>query len=290
MPLDHELDPISWPLLLAKWTQIAQAAVALPDAGEGGAWKASVPHIISLHAVTLALGEVDLLPDEDRPLALDRAEISCREAAAGVHEAWNGLELPEGLTELLEDARIAFEAAANAGVEWIITADRLVGDHPADVVEQLRRVGFAGELFLPQPGVPMFRGAPAAFARGPAGAAPSDEQCKLIERFLGRSGGQIGEAERIAAPRQVYRQMDFGLGLGLGGVSAPGSSGPTKDLVVPMNEPLPPGQPLLVLAIEGGEACAVPLPPRYVEDLPMLPVEIVEPEPPIGSGEPADPN
>jgi len=260
---DHDTGP-SWALLLAKWSEIAQASVALPETGEGGAWKASVPHAITLQAVTLALGELDVLKDDERPLALDRAEISCREATAGINEAWRGRDLPEGLAELIQDARIAFEHAANAGVEWVITSERLVCDHPADVCERLRRSGFLGELFLPAPGVPMFRGAPAAFARGPGGAAPTDEQCRVIERFL-KAGddGAVGEPERIGSPRQVYRQMDFMAG------------GPVKDVVVAMNESLPPGQPLLVLAMEGGETGSVPLPPRYVDDLETLPVEVL---------------
>ena len=61
----------------------------------------------------------------------------------------------------------------------------------------------------------------------------------------------------------MYRQMDFGSGK------------PVRDVVVAMNEPLPAGQPLLVLAMEGGELGSVPLPPRYVDALESLPVEVV---------------
>ncbi|MFG0307376.1 MAG: hypothetical protein ACF8Q5_14315 [Phycisphaerales bacterium JB040] len=235
--------------------------MALPDVGEGGAWKASVPHAITLQAVTLALGELDVIEDGERPLALDRAEIACREATAGINGAWRGMELPGGLSELIQDARIAFEHAANAGAEWVIRVDRVVCDHPADLCERLRRAGFRGELFVGSPGVPMFRGSPVVFARGPGGAAPTEEQCRAIEGFFGR--GALAEPERIGSPRQVYRQMDFA------------SGGPVRDVVVAMHEPLPPGQPLLVLAMEGGETCPVPLPPRYVSELASLPVEVL---------------
>lgn len=267
---------ISWPMLLAKWAQFAQASLALPDEGDGPAWKTSVTHIITLHSVAMALQEVDELPDQDRPVALDRAEYLCREAAQAIHKAWRGEPLPESLTELIQDARIAFEGAANAGIEWVVKADRVVLQHPGDLASRLTANGFAGELFVAAPGQPVFRGAPAAFARAPAGAAPTDEQIAMIGKFLGLKPGQVAPPERIATPRQVYRQFDFGLTLGGGGSSGGGGGGggPVKDLVVPMNEPLPPGQPILVLAIEGGEACGVPLGPPSPVRIDSLPVEI----------------
>ena len=169
-----------------------------------------------------------------------------------------GEPVPELVAELIDDSRIAFERAANAGVEWVVTAERVVCDHPAELVAALRKTGFAGELFVPSPGVPVFKGAPAAFARGPAGSAPTDDQLALIGRFL----GAVGEPERIGLPRQVYRQFDFAKG------------GPVKDLVVPMNEDLPPGQPVLVLAVEAGASLSVPLPPRDPARIEPLPVEI----------------
>lgn len=258
-------DTVTWAGLLAHWTDFARAAVALPDGGEAGRWKRAVPHIIALHATAMALGEADRLADDERPLALDRSEITCREAAAALHELWRGEPLPESLDELIDDARIAFEAAANAGLEWVVTAERVVCPHPAELVATLHRTGFVGDLFVPSPGVPVFRTAPAAFARGPAGTAPTPEQVRLIGAFLGRREGAVGEPERIACPRQVYRQFDFARG------------GPVKDLVVPLNESLPPGQPVLVLAAEGGSAMSVPLPPREPQRLASLPVEVWTP-------------
>ncbi|MEQ8770394.1 MAG: hypothetical protein RIB60_07790 [Phycisphaerales bacterium] len=254
-------DITTWSALLAHWTEFARASVALPDEGEGGRWKRAVPHVIALQATTMALGELDRLDDAERPVALDRAEITCRDATGAIHDLWRGEPVPELVSELIDDSRVAFERAANAGVEWVVTAERVVCDHPAELVAGLRKSGFAGELFVPAPGQPVFRGAPAAFARGPAGSAPSDAQLALIAKFLGKKN--VGEPERIALPRQVYRQFDFAAG------------GPVKDLVVPMNEDLPPGQPVLVLAIEGGESASVPLPPREAPRIGSLPVEIV---------------
>lgn len=255
-------DTVTWAGLLAHWTEFARAAVALPEDGEAGRWKRAVPHIIALHATAMALGEADRLADAERPLALDRAEIACRDAATALHDLWRGEPLPESIDDLVDDARIAFESAANAGIEWVVTAERLVCPHPAELVAALACTGFAGDLFVPSPGVPVFRTAPAAFARGPAGTAPSPEHTRLIGAFLGRRDGLVGEPERIACPRQVYRQFDFARG------------GPVKDLVVPLNESLPPGQPVLVLAAEGGRATSVPLPAREPPRMAALPVEL----------------
>ena len=262
-PVPDAPDIVTWSALLAHWTEFARASVALPDEGEGGRWKRAVAPVITLQSTAMALAELDRVDDAERPLALDRAEIACRDATRALHELWRGEPMPELLDELVQDARVAFEAAANAGVEWIVAAERLVCGHPGDLIDRLQKLGFRGEVFVPTPGVPVFRDAPAGFARAPGGAAPTDEQTKLIGRFLGQRDGLVTDPERIASPRQVYRQFDFAKG------------GPVRDLVVPMNEPLPPGQPVLVLAMEGGEALSVPLPPRDPPRIETLPVEMV---------------
>ena len=41
-----------WVALLAKWTELARASVALPEEGEAGRWCASLAPIINLQAVT----------------------------------------------------------------------------------------------------------------------------------------------------------------------------------------------------------------------------------------------
>ncbi|MFI4898843.1 MAG: hypothetical protein ACIARR_13595 [Phycisphaerales bacterium JB059] len=237
---------LTWATLLSKWTEFAQAAVALPREGEGGRWRDAVPAIITLQAVTHALGELDELDPAERPVAIDRAEIACRESVARLNALWHAESLPEEVGAIIVDSRVAFEMAANAGVEWRVASDRLETPHPADLCEKLNALGFAGDLFLPAPGVPLFKGSVAAFARGPGGSPPTEDEARAIESFLTRRGGRVSDPERIGTPRQVYRQLDFATGK------------VTRDLVIPMNEDLPPGQPLLVLAIEGGRACAVP--------------------------------
>jgi len=253
---------LTWASLLAKWTEFAQAAVGLPEDADGDRWRAAVPSIITLQAVTQALGELDLVADEERALAVDRAELLCREHASKVHELWRGEALPDEVSALVQDSRIAFEMAANSGVEWRVRSGRLVCGHAADLVTKLIGSGFRGELFLPAPGVPLFEGAPCAFARGVGGAAPDDVTVRAIERFLTRREGRVSEPERIHSPRQVYRQMDF-----LSGKVS-------RDLVLPLNEETPAGQPLLVLAISSGEMGM--LPPEPPTPVRLDAVEVVE--------------
>ncbi len=256
---------LTWAALLGKWTDFAKAAVALPEEGDGGRWRDAVAPIITLQAVTHALGELDEIDDADRAPALDRAELLCKDAAGRLHELWRGEPLPEQVGGLIDDSRIAFEMAANAGIEWFVASDKLMAPHPADLLETLGNQGFAGDLFTPSPGVPVFKGSVAAFARGPGGAPPDARAIKAIESFLTRRGAKLSPPERISVPRQVYRQLDFATGA------------VTRDLVVPMNEDLPPGQPLLALAMDTGRPCQVPPEARGGERMDPVRVEVFEP-------------
>ncbi len=271
MPPDPPTDrALTWAGLLARWMDFARSAVGLPKTPEGDRWREDTPSIITLSAVTHALRELDELDEGERPLALDRAEILCKDTSAKLHELWKGEALPEPLMEIIEDSRVAFEMAVNAGVEWLVASESLVCAHPGALASELASSGFAGDLFVPAPGVTLCRGAVAAFCRERAGGAPAADAVKLIEAFLTRRAGKVTPPTRIPTPRQVYRQMDFATGK------------ITRDLVVPMNEDLPAGQPLLVLAMEGGVPCAVPL-ERAMGELCELPrVEEFSPENPPG--------
>lgn len=264
MPTDPRGSDLTWPALLAHWTQFAQSSLALPKTAEGDRWRAAVPAIIGLQAVTFALGDLDRLADAssggaaggERALALDKSDMLIRKHAAELHELWRGEPLHAELDSLVSDARAALAAARDGGVEWRVTDDRLVAEHPADLVAALLAAGFRGDLMLPAPGYTLFKSSPAAFARAPLGATPEDDVLEVVARFL----GGVGEPQRVPGPRQVYRQFDFAKG------------GPVRDVVVPMDATLPAGQPLLVPAIQGGEAAPVSLPPRRMEELADLPV------------------
>lgn len=108
---------LTWPMLLAKWTDFARASVAFPTSGEGGRWRSAVAPIIGLQAVACALAEMDQLPAVERPLAHDRAEVLIRQYAGQLEAIWHGEPMPARLADLLHDARRALVASRSRGVE-----------------------------------------------------------------------------------------------------------------------------------------------------------------------------
>lgn len=239
---------MTWAALLGKWTEFAQSALALPAEDEGGRLREAVPAIITLQAVTHALGELAGLDPDEAALGLDRAEILIRNNAGELNRIWRGRQMPEGLVELVEDAQAALAVVVAGGVEWLVASERLVAPHPGELAGALIAAGFTGDLYLPTPGVPVFEGAPAGFM---SGADPESEAGGMVIAevpfFLMSTGGEVTGHESPAA-RQVYRQFDFSKG------------GPVRDVVRPMDAEPAPGQPLLVPVILGGRAQPVTLP------------------------------
>jgi len=117
MPPDAAPEPrdqITWALLLAHWTRMAESAVALPDDGEGGLWKRSIPDAIGLHALACALAECHTLVPDERAVAIDRGALQIESHERTLIERW-GSGMPEGLAELVADARRALDHARGAG-------------------------------------------------------------------------------------------------------------------------------------------------------------------------------
>lgn len=251
---------MTWAALLGKWAEFARSAVALPDEGDAGRLKQAVPDIIALQSITHALAEIDELVPDERALGLDRAAIGIREHAAAINTIYTGEPMPESLLELIDDARIALDAASGGGLEWSVAADCLICPHPAELVEALIEAGFEGDLFLPTPGVPVFAPAPCAFIRHSGGSPIEPELADVVAEFLA-SGGETDRPTPRSQPRQVYRQFDFARG------------GPVRDYVVPLADDLPPGQPLLVPAILEGEPQPVTLPIPGADRQSELPVD-----------------
>ncbi len=267
---------LTWPALLARWTAFAQSSVALPKNAAGDRWRMAVPAIINLQAVTFALGEIDQLTREgERAVALDKSEIIIRSATGQLHALWRGEPLPNELVALMHDAGVAMEVARGdfagleatgttapavpggamsgaEGIEWRVTEERLIVNHPGDLVARLQELQFEGDLWVPTPGVPMFRGAPAAFAREAGGGRPDEHVLRAVKEFL----VDVSRPEPVASFRQVYRQFDFAAGRAV------------RDLVAPVGPSIPAGQALLVPAIRGGREVGVTLPPRKSADIP----------------------
>ena len=142
----------------------------------------------------------------------------------------------------------------SSGFEWCVEAERIVGEHPAELIEQLLELGFDGEVYVPSPGSVLFRGEPAAYVSGGA----SMEIVELVESFV----PGVGDA-RVGKRRQVYRLTDFGTGRVL------------KDVVIDAGATPPGGQPQLVCAMKDGQACAVSLAPKWVSEIGKVKVEFV---------------
>jgi hypothetical protein len=132
---EHAVGEATWALMLGKWIAVARASVALPDTPHGRRWKAAIPSVIMLQAVTMSLLEARQLLAEGR-LAMADAQV-CRDKAAVLikqhrsilRQLWDGdhagaagghadggaesvraalpASLPPSLAELIADAEAA---------------------------------------------------------------------------------------------------------------------------------------------------------------------------------------
>jgi len=221
MTTDLHPETLTWTALLAKWMDFARASLAAPKDAEGDRWRAAVPAVINLQAVTFALADLARLPVEERPLGRDRAELLIEANVRAMHELWRGVPLPESLVEIGADARRALEMSIYAG------ALELLWPGPAVMVMPSVDVGGRrGTLAVMQPGTIVMPGEPVAW-------------------WVERDGGPIIRAlpgcrqSEVSVPRQVYRQLDE-------------QGRITGDVVAPINADLPPGMPLLVPLLECG--------------------------------------
>lgn len=102
---------LTWAALLGRWIDFAQSAVALPDDADGRAWKRSVPAIIGLQAIAMALRHADELPADERALGIDRARVGIDRYTADLRQAFGDGALHPMLSELILDAWSAVKQA-----------------------------------------------------------------------------------------------------------------------------------------------------------------------------------
>ncbi len=175
---------------------------------------------MSLQAVTFALGDLAAIPEIDRPLARDRADLAVTEAAGALDRIWKGEEMPEGLLEVAADARRAVELAVYAGLRWLVVA----GPDPRRMPGvDLKAAGSDGTLALMQPGTLAVPGEPLAWWT--ERSLPSELEAMMTAE-------PAGFELRHGPPVQVYRELDEA------GMAR-------RDLVASLQE-LPRGLPLLV--------------------------------------------
>lgn len=243
-------EALTWAVLLARWTEFARSAVALPTDGQGGRWRASVAPIIGLQATALALRDLD---DHDleggRALAIDTASVGVDRYAGSLVEIWGDEPWPEELHELIADARQAIADAMASGLEWTVSQPGASLEHPAELAGALEGLGFGGELYCAAPGVVLSSGCPCAFLGVRGGDLPDEAAVAFVSAFLEDHGVEPSPSRR-GPPRQVYRQFDFGSGR------------LTRDFVTRLHGDPQPGQPLLVGVVSGGQSLPVALPQR----------------------------
>ena len=254
-------DHSTWAVLLAGWVHYAQSAVSLPDTEQGQRWKDSVAPTIALHAHAMALGEIEKVDAEERPLAMDKAELGIKEHATALNEIWHAEPMPESILELIEDARDAWEGALHEGVVWVVKSERFKAFHPGELAEMLLDAGFIGEVLIATPGTEIFTGAPVAMCRENFGGQPDDDVLTMIDAYLSACDGEVDHPQIIRPVCQVYRQFNFLAG------------GAEKDVVAPVTGDLQSGQPLLIPVVSGGASCPVPLPPKVGRPLDPVAVE-----------------
>ncbi len=198
----------------------------------------------------MALGEIDKVDPEERPLAMDKSEIGIKAHIAELNQIWRAEPMPESITQLIQDAKDAWEIAIYEGVVWVVASERFMSFHPGELANALIDAGYIGEVMISTPGIELFTGAPIAIARNNAGGQPEDDVLRMIQDFLNACDGDLEHPQIIRPVCQVYRQFDFL------------NPGKAKDIVAPVTGQLQAGQPMLIPIISGGEICPVPLPPK----------------------------
>ncbi|MFO0826628.1 MAG: hypothetical protein U0572_00635 [Phycisphaerales bacterium] len=205
------LEPMTWAGLLSRWMEITKASVALPETGDAGRWKRSIPSFIELQATICALGELAAIPEPDRPLARDRAEIVVRRAAQRLHRVWSGAQMPEELVELERSAQAGLSRSFYAGLVEIVWPGPGVLEVPEVDLGELR-----GTLAMMPPG---------------SLAMPREPVAWLVERAPVAIVGCVARAAR--GPRQVYRELDE-------------SGRFVRDIIAPLDSQLRAGLPMIL--------------------------------------------
>ena len=106
-----DVKQLTWAALIGRWVEFAQAAVGLADDGDGAAWKQIVPAVIGLQAVTMALGDLDELSDDQRALGMDRASILIDRHSMEIEMAFPDRRDQPGLQDVMVKARHALRDA-----------------------------------------------------------------------------------------------------------------------------------------------------------------------------------
>ena len=155
-----ELRPelLAWTTLLAHWIDLVKAGSGMPRTGEGAAWQESLESIITLQATAFALGDLETIPEADRPLARDRAEVLVDSAGETLESIWGAVQMPGALREIQASAEEALQQALYAGLRWLKWNGPGLFEVPLIDVPKAQ-----GTLAIMQPGTLVLPGEPVAW-------------------------------------------------------------------------------------------------------------------------------
>lgn len=220
-------EALTWTALLAKWMDYARATLALPDDADGMRWRSSVAPIITLQAVTFALGDIDPLPADEQALARDKAELLIDRAQHDLATVWNDAGWPDNVRDIVDDARAALLRVTRQASGDTSAVTELIWPGPGAFtmpdVDLPNTALERGTLSVMMPGTIVMPDEPVAWWRGHPGLT--------VDGCAPRPSRQ---------PRQVYRQLDEH-----GRIA--------RDYIAPIADELPPGMPLLVPLLADGE-------------------------------------
>lgn len=209
----------AWLVLLAQATQLAAAAQAWPADAVGETLRESIPDLLQLQAVCIAMQQLGRIPPDRRAYARDHAEWLVKSASERLVERWRGEPMPEAMLESMTAARSSIAQSLYAGLSGL----RWPGPGPLIVPRWLDELdGMVGTMAVMEPGTIALPGEVIAWwTEHPPLAAPGCRE------------------EPLHHPVQVYRRFD--------------ASGRYLDSVtVPLHEELPAGMPMLVpLCVQG---------------------------------------
>jgi len=210
----------AWMVLLAQASQLAAAAQAWPIDELGDRLRASVPDLVQLHAVRIAMEQLDRIPADRRAYARDHAEWLVKAAAERLGDRWRGEPMPEAMLDAMTAARASIARSLYAGLKAL----RWSGPGPLVVPRWFDELDcMVGTLAVMEAGTIALEGAVVAWwTEHPPLHCPGCRQ------------------EPLSEPVQVYRRFD--------------ASGHYLDSVtVPLHEELPAGMPMLVPLCVAGQ-------------------------------------
>jgi len=239
--------PVAWDVLLAKWVEFAKAASINAAAGDPAARATAdaIPHIITLQGHIFALAEAHRLTAPERRIAAARARHAISKAASSLRTIHHTSPMPDGLLDLLTDARHAIDATDALTLHLRVAQDDFHAPDPWPIAQDLKARGFSGKILAAPTGLRLLNGAPCiTLCPDPHPIQPPTIPGLVPDRT-------------VAPPEQIYRLTQT-------------QNAPAHDLIAPMLTELPAGTPLLRTILDDGNLTPKPNPQAIAAEIENL--------------------